>query len=412
MSVRFILLWIVLFIPTTKGHAQTNQPDYGQILRDIITQVPTSPIPLPNESSQIVTIDVTSDFDLQSDIADGHLVVKVVSDDTALQGVENIIGQTTVALAGLTSPVKLTLSIPRKAMNETNVMRLTGYIEDTNGQIKLRAESTPLISNPAPQFLALSVPTSSQSTVFKAPITTETRLAQGTVTLIQTQDMFAGSVLTVQLLSDGLAGSAAGQLKGETQIDILDPQNAIPFRFSFALPETENDEPLALKAFVKDWAGRTTHVMPGRIPYTDGDKAHRLTLDRIRQGAEVMPFDVSLPNPDPTIEPNLDAVEINVLGRASFNAYRGLPKGSQLNLDLWRTGENGTHEGLDATSVLLDGLSGDIDFELTTPAISRLSQLFMDATITTQQGLTLFEVKTFPVDTNYTVLPLTTNPNY
>lgn len=412
------LLWAtaLLALPLA-SHAQ-QVPDYGQIIRDIIEG---APIAAPN--AQVTTIPVTVSFDIAEPLTGYRLSL------TALDANSEIVGQSVLRLTGLSAPITLPVHIAGGA--NAGVIVLRGSLDDPTRQRSWQSLNDTVYSG-APLQMRLS-PTVTDT---DNPQTIDGfKRVSGTVILKNPSTIFAGAVLTVELIEDGLAGGTGSPVKGSTQVTITDPTRPVPFDMSFGVPSGGFIGALGLKATVRDWAGRVTHVMPGRLSYTGTQQSYQLTLDSLRQGAEVAPFSVEMPDADqpvngmqtfpsptattPTL-PNITppammpapTVSATLISSATFPAFRGLPVGSTLNVILWTPQADGAKRVINRQAILLDGLSGDIDFAFPDAQVPQGAALYFDADITTRDSIRLFAAIAQPTGAGYSVLRLSPLPAY
>lgn len=414
---RLLLATAIVALPLA-SHAQQT-PDYGQIIRDIIDGAPiTAP------TAQITQIPVTVSFDIVEPLKGYKLSV------TALDANSEVVGQTVLRLTGLSSPITLPVHIA--SGTNSGVIVLRGRLDDPMRQMSWQSLNDAVYSG-APLQMRLS-PTAATDTDSPQSIQGFERIS-GTVTLKNPRSVFAGSVLTVDLIEDGLAGGTGSPVKGSTQVTITDPTRAVPFDMSYGVPAGGVIGALGLKATVRDWAGRVTHVMPGRVSYTGAEQSYQLTLDSLRQGAEVAPFSVETPDvdgpindiqptpppimPSPT-QPNATPsaimsapmVSATLISSATFPAFRGLPVGTTLNVILWTPQAGGAKRVINRQAILLDGLSGDIDFAFPDAQVPQGAALYFDADITTWDGTRLFAATAQPTGAGYSVLRLSPLPAY
>ena len=182
------------------------------------------------------------------------------------------------------------------------------------------------------------------------------------------------------------------EIKGETRVQIDGQKPPFKFTLEYGVPENGFKMPLTLSAFITDWAGRKTHVMAKAVDYNGPDFDYRLKLDAFRQGGDVANFQFSDP---------VAASQTEIKGQALFDAYKGLPHGSYLQVRLRSPlGRNNQPRDIATTALGLDGLAGNVDFSITAPSVNFDPELpvpMMDLAIMNPSGNALFKSAAFPV---------------
>lgn len=412
LRVFLLLLTLCAAMP---AHAQIGSPEVERILRDIIAKAPTGSFP-PATAPQIQAVPVTVDFDMTSDIADGWLTVTALGRDGQNLSVSPVLGEVKILLSTLTAPITVTIPVPRDMASAQSQIRVTGRVETRNAQPALRAATDALYNSTGPAMLRLTRPQSLPQSTPSAPRLSRLEIANGTVTLAGSQTVFDGAQLTVQLVEAGLAGGTQTLVKGETIITVPHGADSAAFALSYGVPEGGFRQPLALTAWISDWAERKTHVMPGRIDYKGPDIAYSLRLDALRQGAEVAEFEIDRRPDVGVIPPDNTAPDaaLAVQTRAIFPAYRGLPQGSLLTVELVQN-SGGGESVLSRADRLLDGLSGDIDVSLPpVQIVADRDTLSLRARITTVDGTPLFTLAgaSIPPSGARALLRLVPTPDY
>ncbi|HHI88866.1 MAG TPA: hypothetical protein ENK01_02840 [Hellea balneolensis] len=115
--------------------------------------------------------------------------------------------------------------------------------------------------------------------------------------------------------------------------------------------------PLVFKAWITDWAGRKILELPAPVPYTGSNFDYHLVLE----GAH----GIASPNPSvtgPTSPPLSGATRIE--GQISFNAYKGLPVGSQILIDLERQDYRALPAQIASQRLSVTGTQGPVNFTL------------------------------------------------
>lgn len=414
----FYILAPALMMGLMSAPASAQQaPDYGAIIRDIIKSVPQNPVITTPQTGQAQAIPLSVNFDMPPNIDGARLIVSALAPDNGL------LGESRIILNGLQPPLSLSLFVPPQSQNSDGYIVLKARIDDANGETQMATSSDTIYTNGEAIMRLSPVQSAAGST---GPITAF-NVARGTVSLKADGGLFQDAKLTVQLVEAGLAGGQGSLVKGETVILITDSARPIPFEMNYGTPRGGFKMPLGLKAFVTDWAGRVTHVMPNRAAFDGPDKTYRLSLDRILTGAEVQPFEFSEPpspeppSPEPpSTEPSspelnepsdfetetiIPAVEtppavaqpalIILSGDSRFSATRGLPRGSVLTVELWQRMAGVDNAVMSRRAIVLDGLSGDVAFTLpparpmTDPNRTE-PELWLGGNITAQDGTVLF----------------------
>ena len=398
----FILFIAIVTLFSPRSVYAQDLPDYGAIIRDIIKSVPQ---PAPT-LGQAVILPVTVIYDLNSDIISPQLIVTATAEDN------RPLGELRLTLDGLTSPLDLSLYMPPRRQTNNSFVMLKARIDSDDGTTLARTASDTLYTNGTAQLRLISqAPT---PTTVGAIASLET--ARGSVTLKDTNGLFQDATLHVELVESGLAGGRGNPVKGKVAVPIdnatLQTGGAIAFALDYGVPMGGFKMPLGLKAYVTDWAGRTTHVMPNREDFTGPDAHYSLTLDRIRTGADVEPFDIITQDDEPATPPAIPPTQIpatstlppilNVTGEATFPAFRGLPRGAVLTVELWQRIGGVDTKVMSRRAITLDGLSGDVAFTL--PPARAVSDparidadLWLGGRITTKEGGVLFETDGQPL---------------
>ena len=132
--------------------------------------------------------------------------------------------------------------------------------------------------------------------------------------------------------------------------------------------------------------------MEKTIDFNGPDFDYLLKLDAYRLGGDVANFRFSDP---------VSAAKAKVEGLAVFNAYKGLPLGSYLQINLKSPiGPNGRPQELSSTALSLDGRSGNVDFIIDAPSVNfdpELPKPLMDVTVFNSLGNALFQSESVPV---------------
>lgn len=381
--------------------------DITDIIRDILgdTTFPSFPgAPGSEPSVGIDNIPVSLTIEASSDAPDistyenGWLVVSAYSSENP-ESLSNsrgapaqaretgtLLGQTRLLLRGLTPPYNIVIAAPRAVTSELEFARIEGRIEDSNGTEILTTPQAGYYSGSAPAALMLSPVLTLGSPALPPETLVKFETAQGEISIPKDSEIFRGAVLTVQLIEAGLVGGTRQNIKGESrmQLDALTPPYA--FKLDYGVPESGFKMPLTLSAFITNWAGRKTHVMAESVDFNGPDFNYRLTLDAYRLGGDVADFRFS---------DSASAAKVKIEGLAVFNAYKGLPLGSYLQVKLKSPiGPNGQPQDLGTTAISLDGRSGNVDFMIDAPSVNfdpELPNPFMEVKVFNSLGNALFQ---------------------
>ncbi|WP_371397367.1 hypothetical protein [Fretibacter rubidus] len=410
-----IIAIVALFLPRPVSAQDT--PDYGAIIRDIIQNGPIAPSPAP-ATGHASTIPVSLVFDLPPGTLSPQLIITATGEDNTP------LSELRLTIDGLVSPLRLSLYTPPRVQTNRSFVMLKARIVDTDGITLSRTASDIMHTSGTAQLRLINqVPPSETPGPISALET-----VQGSVKLTDASDLFQGAILHVELIEAGLAGGRGNPVKGKVSVPIDSAESqtngTVQFAFDYGVPLGGFKMPLGLKAYVTDWAGRTTHVMPNREEFTGPDKDYRLTLDRIRTGSEVEPFNIVSDNAPIAVPPQTNASAITALppvmiisGEATFPAFRGLPRGAVLTVELWQRMDGVDTQVISRRAIVLDGLSGDVAFTLpparATADPARIDpDMWLGGRITSQEGVVLFETNGQSVLGDTTRLVLTATPQY
>ncbi|MBL4853660.1 MAG: hypothetical protein JKY25_05415 [Robiginitomaculum sp.] len=403
-----ILSMLIFWGPFSSAPAYAQQ-DIGDILEDIFK---TGELPAPKENEaepyqfgRIDNIPVEIRYDVGEDglPADAMLILSAYAPapSNVRRSAPLLLGETRLLLTGLTSPLQVIIATPSAITQDLTYARIEARVIDAQENIILSLKSPGSYDGNDAPILVLTSSEHSAATLPEAPKLPpeefEVETLRGRVRLNGKAPKFRGSNLIVRLTEDGLAGGNSQTVLGELR-QILDGK-AAPFSFEFerAIDPVHTGMPLTLEVWIEDWAGRKTHVTPAPLTYTGPSTRYRIRLDAI--GPQVRnrmpklpppPKTVKQPKPQtkpkpviagqpakPQTKPKLKAkpktkpgikslpARQSVSGKAKFNAFKGLPKGSVLIASLERSG-SARPSILAQTRVPLDGLSGYIDFKINT----------------------------------------------
>lgn len=369
------------------AQAQIGGSDIGDIINDIFKNR-RQPDAQNTISSAIEIIPVTISFDPSAlshrapHWRDGSLIISAYAPQPTHTTPDNrtdtpiMIGQTRILIADLTPPINLAIAVSSDYMKSIDYARIDARMEDAN--------STPLLGVIRSEYyrgenaVALHlVPNLSQLKSQSPPpaptgqISTNT--LSGLVHIGDDQSLFRGSKLVLRLIDDGLAGSSNTQSLAQNEYEIDQVKGPYPFDLTVGANVDPLDNMLAIDGWVEDWAGRKTHTIVRETPFTGTETPYTITMKRIAAATpttEAEPNQIPEPSAPPrTISPSPQAVNttpLTISTRASFNAHKGLPSGSVLLAELEQASKSGYPNIITTQRVALDGLSGDINFDLVT----------------------------------------------
>jgi len=401
--IRIFIGVFFVFCAMPPANAQFGDPrGIGDILEDILGQ--TSQVPIDALIDNIpVTIETEDTIGMT-----GKMLVVTAYAPAAPSGAfskPDMLGQTQILLTGLKFPVNLIVAAPAPVTDTIKFARLDAKIIDSNGNPVLSTQNDGFFRGQDPVTLTmtrLSNP-GNQTTQPPQPLVSVENI-KGVARLSKKTDMFLGSTLTVQLVESGLAGGRTTTIAAESLIDL--DQRKAPFTFTLerAVYAQADEKSYALKAWITDWAGRKSHVMERPVSYNGPDRDYSLTLDAYTMSPVPLTDMQALPS------------QIIVKGVARFDAYKGLPAGSRLTATLNRSvGAPGTNRAMITRTVLLDGLSGDVSFDLVADSTDfdpLIPAPTLNINITDSQGRLFFSAENVPTREGTNLIQLTPSAQY
>ncbi len=376
----FLTLLSLLYI-ASPAHAQR---DLGGIIDGIFKG---GQIPNRQSAQAIDTIPVNIRFDF-SDVYPGLppeslLIVTAYAPPPAnvRGGKALMIGETRLLMSDLQPPLQIVIAAPATITRAIDYARIEARIVDAKNTPLLQADRSGEYRGLDPAVLHLVRPAGTggkpNPPVTHASVRGHARINGAPI------DM-RGASLNIQLVEDGLAGGRLQTIYGQQKIDLT--RQTPPFDFSFlAQPPKNTKTPLVLQAWITDWAGRKILQLPTPLPYRGPKAEHQLVFEN-------HPTTPGPTAPVPTTPvPRSDMVEIK--GLARFNAYKGLPRGSVLVVDLERESRHTLPVVLASNRIVLDGLSGDVNFAMKardTDISSRAAKPRIRARIEDENGRILF----------------------
>ena len=356
---RFISVFAIalsIFVISLPAHAQSrNGNDIGGILEEIFGggRAPNQ-FPNPSNQSSIDNIPVDIHFDAGRNGLPGEAMLVVSAYAPPAPNVRRrgpkLIGETKLLLEDLGSPISIVIAAPSRVTNAIDHARIEAKIVDFDGNILMDADQDGEFRGYDAPIMELrrvgsSQPSSPQTAPSSGNIRFET--VRGNVGINGSAPIARGGTLHVRILEDGLAGG--GQtIVGEQQVDI--DNVAAPYEFEIErtiMPGRENT-PLVMEAWIEDWANRKTHATARPVSFTGSNTAYRLRLDSVTNSSQ--------PAPQP--------YSSNIQSEARFNAFKGLPSGSVLFVELERPVTGRRPQLITQTRVPVDGRGGNIPFTL------------------------------------------------
>lgn len=344
-----------------------------------------------SEAGQIENIPVTLRINSPEDMDGKMLIVSAFAAPDRDVRPQNplLIGETRLLLTGLGPVLNVVIAAPEPVTRDLEAARITARIETSGGRIILESRSDGFYSGVDPAMLDLGGAAQPTTTIPNAG--QNMQMVNGRVKLLSpSAPLPRGGTLTVKLVKSGLAGTAAA----ETSVS-LDGKSA-PYEFDLAFDDTNTprNTPLFLVAHITDWAGRITHETAARIPFDGPQISYWLSLKERGELAGPPPPEAEL-----------------VSGEAQFYAYKGLPAGSRLEARL--SDEN--DQTLARDTVLLDGMSGYIPYEMDVPAslfVNGRPQPQLTLRVVNAQNAVLFDSGKVPAVNGINDLRLKPMPAY
>ncbi len=308
-----------------------------------------------------------------------------------------IMGETRILISRLAPPLQMVIAVPSDLAREVPYAEISGRIVDSRGVTTHEARDTDQYEGADAAFLNLdavgrgapSYPTPNPAPGYDSGARTE---LSGQVRLNDNVPLQRGANLVVRIYDAALAGGNGGDLLTEERISL--DQRSAPFDFQIYTPlgsDGRLDAPTT-EIFIEDWAGRKTHVLPRNTEITvNGDGSLTplyVRLDSISSSTGTI-------YPDKPYKQPVDMLR-TISGKANFDAFKGLPSGSTLNVRLIDPRKSNTR--LTQTQVKLDGLSGDVAYALNVDelALRGRDDLYLEAEITDRSGAALFTTRSLP----------------
>jgi len=356
---RFLVISFALMFSVFSSPAYAQLEDFGDILEDIIngSKIPGQ-TPIYGESS-IETIPVSIRYDVPSDL-DGHMLIIsafIPNDPSGIKTKPRLLGQTQILLDGLKQPLQLVIAVPETVTRDLTFSRITAEIRDANNNRVMINEREGLYRGSEPPEITLIATGQNFTPPQTLPIS-GFEIVSGEVHLSGNQRLPRGGTLTIQLLENSLAGGTSLTIAAEDTISI--DQQFPPFKFTLdkGITSTDQDTPLAIKAWVTDWAGRKTHIIRKPVPYNGPETNYKLTLDTLTQGLNT--------RAGQNLDPTLMAQSI-VHGEAVFDPSNGMPGGARLTATLNKAvGAFGDDRVLSQQTIIVNSNINRVAFSLST----------------------------------------------
>lgn len=256
-----------------------------------------------------------------------------------------MIGETRLLLTSLNAPLNLSIAAPESVTRDIDYARLEAKIVGFDGNVLFEMTDSAEYRGYQTPVLYLE-PVDTQTV--PAPNTAGFETVEGSVSLNGNTPTFRGSSLVVRLVEETLAGGSNPTITGEHRLDIDDKTGPFSFKIERAITPGREDIPLVYEAWIEDWAGRRTHTLNRPSTYNGPSVKPRLVLEPVAANTPQTSNDI-------------------LKGEAQFDAYKGLPAGSVLIVELERFEGGNRPNKLSETRVNLDGLSGNVAFELDAP---------------------------------------------
>ncbi len=355
---RFLIMFFgAVGLLTSPATAQIDD-----ILDDIFGKRSGNTYPYPGGQypgfGTIENIPVEIDISTQRNLDDHILIVSAYAPPVpnVRESRPRLLGQTRILLNGLGNQMNLVVAAPDTITRDIPEARLSAEIIDANDQTVMISRQDAYYRGRQPAALELIASGLAGSNP-PPPISGTVETVRGDVNIAsQNNQLFRGGTLVVELVEDGLAGGPGAQtVLGQTRIDI--DQKSPPFAFELDhVRSGGSNAPVNLRAYIEDWAGR--RVMESATPtsYRGAGSNYKLMLS---------PYSgTSVVTGHPATRNN------RVEGEAQFDAFKGLPSGSRLEITIMRDYGTPSQDRVIAKDVIqLDGRSGYIRFDANTPAI-------------------------------------------
>ena len=356
-SVWLAIITIILTSLSFSSHAQFE--DLGGIIEDIIkgSQIPgQTPI---YEDTAIETIPITIIYDVPASLDDHVIILSAFTphDPSGISKHTQLLGQTRLMMNGLSSPLKLGLTIPSSMTKELTFIRISAEIQDTNNNRVMMHEREGIYRGSEPPSLNL-ISTSQSDPISNAPEISGLELINGEVFIRDKARVPNNGTLTIQLLENALAGGRSLTIAAEKIISIERDYPPFAFTLERGLVAENESHVLSLNAWITDWAGRKTHILREPVSYNGPDTQYKIILDALAQGSQT--------SVGKHLNPALMA-QTFVKGEAVFDPSNGIPTGAKMKVTLNKSiGAFGEKPTLATQTIIVDARDTRIPFSLST----------------------------------------------
>ena len=356
---HFWLMIIIIFTASLNTPAHAQFGDLGDIIKNIKgTSQTSNQTPIYAETN-VETISVTIHYDVPIPL-DEHMITLSAyapNDPSGHSKQAQLLGQTRLMLDGLSSPLKLGVTVPNALIKKFPFIRIKAEVRDTNNNRVMLSERESLYRGKQTPMLTL-LPTTPDVKVQDTSQITGLEQINGEVVFHSKRHKPKDGRLTVQLVENALAGSNSITIAAEKVMQISQVETSYPFSLDRALITSAPLTPLFLKAWVTDWAGRKTHIIRKPVPYNGADTEYRLMLDALTQGKNTAA--------GRRMNPELMA-QTSVHGEAMFDPSNGMPDDAKLKISLKKAvGAFGENLGLSSQTIRVNLQDRRVPFSLTT----------------------------------------------
>lgn len=367
----------------------------GDIFEDIFggqTQIPSPRFP----QAQIDNIPVAVFNDDGRDLT-GHILIVTayaVPPANVRLAKPQFLGETRLLLTSLGDPLEVVVAAPARVTQDIDAARLAARVVDENGTLILKSrDDTYYRGREAGELRLISASGAPASPVPISSSAKETLL--GTAVLNRNAaPLPRGGTLHVTLTET----APPNRIVAESEINI--DQKSAPFSYSLQHPDisAQPTGKYIVSASIKDWAGRLTHKSKIPMQYSGPKTNYLLELQETSELA------------GSPLAPTVPAATAGaVTGQAIFDAYKGLPAGSKMNVIIKNAQ---TPDRIIASQIIeLDGLSGPVNFDIPVPQNSQRPPL-IEIRITDTKNTTLFAGPLTEASSGFVIVRLRTDPRY
>ncbi|HHL43013.1 MAG TPA: hypothetical protein ENJ42_05300 [Hellea balneolensis] len=352
-----LLVAVLVIVQPASAQNRRADPDLGGILEDILGGKRDGGIVSPR-FGLIENIPVMVKYDQgNTPIPDGSMVVITAYAPPApneRRAYPLVLGESRILLRSLYAPLQLVIAVPSTVTENIDYANIDARIIDPAGQtifgmperVQYRGRDQAVVNLRDQRTTTRPFPDENL-------VKFET--VSGQVSIPYEIMMGRGANLVVRLVEDGLAGGPNQIIAGETR-QMLDGIS-LPYKFSLTRPLNTKtaDVPLVFDVWIEDWAGRKTFTLAKPVRFNGGGRFYDLPL-------VALTLDQPVTQPQPPAP--VSAIPPTITGEARFDAYKGLPKGSVMIVELERQDYTARPARIASQRIPLDGLSGYIKFDL------------------------------------------------